>query len=217
MKRARAQASTSASPLHAVSVGALVDSSAEALPYSYSSSDDEEDNLKPLRKQKAKSMIPGLVMKLDSNNRPCYCVGRRVYLEAFSPFYAKVRGRPAPHILAFKQRTTLIAHFACLRIDDFQAYDFLVAIAEPVSRPEFFHEYEITSYSLHGAFSVGLDATSVLTTLEKLCKTQLPRKLTTFVTRGATRFGRAKLVLRVMNALCGLSPIPMPAYQILHP
>lgn len=74
-----------------------------------------------------------------------------------------------------------------------------MAIAEPVSRPEFFHEYEITSYSLHGAFSVGLDATSVLSTLEKLCKTQLPRKLTTFVTRGATRFGRAKLVLRVMQ------------------
>lgn len=34
-----------------------------------------------------------------------------------------------------------------------QAYDFLVAIAEPVSRPEFIHEYKLTPYSLFAAVS----------------------------------------------------------------
>jgi len=97
MKRARAKASNSVTPYQADAT-VPPDSNAEAPSYSYSSSDDEEAKLKPLRKHKAKSMIPGLVMKLDFDNRPCYCVGRRVYLEAFSPFYAKVRGRgkPAP-------------------------------------------------------------------------------------------------------------------------
>lgn len=37
-----------------------------------------------------------------------------------------------------------------------QATDFLIAIAEPVSRPTFIHEYALTPYSLYAAGSVGL-------------------------------------------------------------
>lgn len=36
------------------------------------------------------------------------------------------------------------------------ASDFLVAIAEPLSRPTFIHEYRLTKYSLYAAASVGL-------------------------------------------------------------
>ena len=36
------------------------------------------------------------------------------------------------------------------------ATDFLIAIAEPVSRPKFIHEYMLTPYSLYAAVSVGL-------------------------------------------------------------
>lgn len=35
------------------------------------------------------------------------------------------------------------------------AHDFLIAISEPVSRPEFIHEYRLTAYSLYAAVSVG--------------------------------------------------------------
>lgn len=37
-----------------------------------------------------------------------------------------------------------------------QASDFLVAIAEPVCRPECVHEYALTPHSLYAAVSVGL-------------------------------------------------------------
>jgi len=36
------------------------------------------------------------------------------------------------------------------------ATDFLIAIAEPVSRPTYVHEYVLTPYSLYAAVSVGL-------------------------------------------------------------
>jgi DNA excision repair protein ERCC-3 len=37
-----------------------------------------------------------------------------------------------------------------------QATEFLVAIAEPVSRPTFIHEYMLTPYSLYAAVSIGM-------------------------------------------------------------
>lgn len=37
-----------------------------------------------------------------------------------------------------------------------QASDFLIAIAEPVCRPECVHEYALTPHSLYAAVSVGL-------------------------------------------------------------
>ena len=42
------------------------------------------------------------------------------------------------------------------------AHDFLIAIAEPVSRPEFVHEYKLTSYSLYAAVSVGLQTHDII-------------------------------------------------------
>ncbi|RHZ20751.1 hypothetical protein DYB37_004478, partial [Aphanomyces astaci] len=43
-----------------------------------------------------------------------------------------------------------------------QAYDFLVAISEPVSRPEFLHEYKLTPYSLYAAVSVSIETESIV-------------------------------------------------------
>ena len=42
------------------------------------------------------------------------------------------------------------------------AHDFLIAIAEPVSRPEFVHEYKLTSYLLYAAVSVGLQTHDII-------------------------------------------------------
>ena len=38
-----------------------------------------------------------------------------------------------------------------------QAYDFLVAVAEPLSRPEMVHEYKLTKHSLYAAVAVSID------------------------------------------------------------
>jgi len=76
-----------------------------------------------------------------------------------------------------------------------QAYDFLVAVAEPSSRPEFVHEYVITPYSLYAAVSVGLETETIIRVLERLCKTNLPKEIVTLITSSTKTYGKAKLVL----------------------
>lgn len=77
-----------------------------------------------------------------------------------------------------------------------QAYDFLVAIAEPVSRPELMHEYRLTAYALYAAVSVGLDAESIIRALRMLCKTDLPAEVPAFIRDQTETLGKTKLVLR---------------------
>lgn len=77
-----------------------------------------------------------------------------------------------------------------------QAYDFLVAIAEPVSRPEQLHEYRLTPYALYAAVSVGLDSESIIKALGKLCKTELPRQVPKFIRDCTKTYGKTKLVLK---------------------
>lgn len=77
-----------------------------------------------------------------------------------------------------------------------QAYDFLVAIAEPVSRPEHIHEYRLTPYALYAAVSVGLDSESIIHALGKLCKTELPSQVPQFIHKCTKTYGKAKLVLK---------------------
>jgi DNA excision repair protein ERCC-3 len=57
------------------------------------------------------------------------------------------------------------------------AYDFLVAIAEPVSRPEFIHKYKLTPNSLYAAVSVNIEPESIIEVLGRLCKTELPNEV----------------------------------------
>ena len=72
-----------------------------------------------------------------------------------------------------------------------KAYDFVIAIAEPVRQPftackksfhvtnsmsnqvnraHYIHEYRISTYSLYAAVSLGLDTESIVTTLDRLSK-----------------------------------------------
>lgn len=50
------------------------------------------------------------------------------------------------------------------------ATEFLIAIAEPVSRPSHIHEYKLTKYSLYAAASVGLTDKVIEDVLMRLCK-----------------------------------------------
>ncbi len=78
-----------------------------------------------------------------------------------------------------------------------KAYDFLVAIAEPVSRPEFLHEYKITPYSLYAAVAVAIDTEKILRVLQALSKNlHIPKGVEQFVRQSTLRYGRAKLVLK---------------------
>jgi DNA excision repair protein ERCC-3 len=77
-----------------------------------------------------------------------------------------------------------------------QAYDFLVAIAEPVARPEFVHQYKLTAYSLYAAVATNITTESIVSVLERLSKNQLPSSVKTFIRECTKQYGKAKLVLK---------------------
>ena len=77
-----------------------------------------------------------------------------------------------------------------------QAQDFLVAIAEPISRPSFIHEYRLTPYSLYAAVSVGLETEDIIDVLKRLTKTEIPTSVLTFIRQCTVSHGKVKLVLK---------------------
>ncbi|WFD45342.1 DNA helicase [Malassezia psittaci] len=77
-----------------------------------------------------------------------------------------------------------------------QAQDFLIAIAEPVSRPNFVHEYKLTPYSLYAAVSVGLEPDDIIEVLNRLSKVPVPKSVHDFIREYTASFGKIKLVLR---------------------
>jgi len=76
------------------------------------------------------------------------------------------------------------------------AYDFIIAIAEPVSRPEFVHEYKITQYSLYAAASIGLSFADIISALKRLSKNILQPSLEDYVKENTERCGKLRMVLR---------------------
>ena len=93
---------------------------------------------------------------------------------------------------AQKARITL-EHFSPLAN---QAQDFLTTIAEPLSRPEFLHEYALTVHSLYAAVSVGLVPQDIINFLDRLSKTLLPEEIRSFILECTQAFGKVKLVLK---------------------
>lgn len=77
-----------------------------------------------------------------------------------------------------------------------QAQDFLIAIAEPVSRPAFIHEYRLTPYSLYAAVSVGLNPSDIIEVLNRLSKSPVPERVIDFIVNSTRSFGKIKLVLK---------------------
>ncbi|KAL0447919.1 UNVERIFIED_CONTAM: General transcription and DNA repair factor IIH helicase subunit XPB1 [Sesamum latifolium] len=95
-----------------------------------------------------------------------------------------------------------------------QAYDFLIAIAEPVCRPESMHEYNLTPHSLYAAVSVGLETETIISVLDKLSKTKLPKGMIDFIHSSTANYGKVKLVLK-KNRYFVESPFPEARYFYL--
>ena len=76
------------------------------------------------------------------------------------------------------------------------AHDFLVAIAEPVSRPKYIQEYKLTAYSLYAAVSVGLGTKYIIEYLKRLGKITVPKQIEEFITLCTLSYGKVKLVLK---------------------
>ena len=71
-----------------------------------------------------------------------------------------------------------------------------MAIGEPVSRPKFIHEYRLTEDSLYAAVALGIDTDKIIKTLNRLCKTDVPAAVITYIRNCTYTFGKAKLVLK---------------------
>uniref|UniRef100_A0A7C9DV12 DNA 3'-5' helicase n=1 Tax=Opuntia streptacantha TaxID=393608 RepID=A0A7C9DV12_OPUST len=95
-----------------------------------------------------------------------------------------------------------------------QAYDFLIAIAEPVCRPESMHEYNLTPHSLYAAVSVGLETETIIAVLNKLSKTKLPKEMIDFIHASTANYGKVKLVLK-KNRYFIESPFPEVLQKLL--
>lgn len=76
------------------------------------------------------------------------------------------------------------------------AQDFLTTIAEPLSRPNFLHEYSLTPHSLYAAVSVGLDPKDIINVLDRLSKIPIPDNIREFITNCTQSYGKVKLVLK---------------------
>lgn len=94
------------------------------------------------------------------------------------------------------------------------AHDFLIAIAEPVCRPEFIHEvnfkvfilwssgsiefstfdslfqYKLTAYSLYAAVSVGIQTEDIVEYLRRLSKTSIPEGIIEFINLCTLSYGK---------------------------
>lgn len=148
-----------------------------ALEYDYEVQSDLSDNEKSeedvfsrdLGKVSIEHDFSNMKLKPDSESRPLYVVFR--------------------HGSAYVYLETFSPHFQ-------RAYDFVIAISDPISRPEFVHEYKVSSYSLYAAVSLGLHTNDIIANLERMSKVFLDDDLKTFIRISTEQCGRAKLVLK---------------------
>ncbi|KAH0947257.1 hypothetical protein HN011_010519 [Eciton burchellii] len=94
------------------------------------------------------------------------------------------------------------------------AHDFLIAISEPVCRPEHIHEYKLTAYSLYAAVSVGLHTQDIIEYLKRLSKTSIPDGIIEFIKLCTLSYGKVKLVLK-HNKYFIESPFPEVLQRLL--
>ncbi|EDV26690.1 uncharacterized protein TRIADDRAFT_22911, partial [Trichoplax adhaerens] len=76
------------------------------------------------------------------------------------------------------------------------AHDFLIAISEPICRPEHVHEYKLTPYSLYAAVSVGLQTEDIIEYLRRLSKASIPDGVIEFIKLCTVSYGKVKMVLK---------------------
>ncbi|KAF2646733.1 DNA repair helicase rad25 [Massarina eburnea CBS 473.64] len=77
-----------------------------------------------------------------------------------------------------------------------EAQDFLINIAEPVSRVSRMHEYALTAHSLFAAVSVGHSTKEIVDRLERYSKASLSPDVVGFIRKSTGSFGKAKIVLK---------------------
>ena len=71
-----------------------------------------------------------------------------------------------------------------------------MCIAEPVSRPSFIHEWQLSKQSLYASVSVGMDTEHIIKTLSCFSKVKLPQVLIDKLKEETRTYGKVKIVLK---------------------
>ena len=74
--------------------------------------------------------------------------------------------------------------------------EFLVAIGEPIVRTKNFQEYEINSFSLYSAASMGIDTDDIIHILENISKNYLQEELKKYIIENTKTYGIARIILK---------------------
>jgi DNA excision repair protein ERCC-3 len=82
-----------------------------------------------------------------------------------------------------------------------QAYDFLIDIAEPISRPTYFQTYQLTEDSLYSAVAVSRSTDSIIKYLNILCKTDIPNDVLQFIKLSTSTFGKVLYQLLIIFSI----------------
>ena len=69
------------------------------------------------------------------------------------------------------------------------------------------HEYNLTPHALYAVVSVGLETETIITVLDRLLKTKLPKEIVDFIRGSTLNYGKVKLVLQ-KNRYFVESPFP---------
>jgi DNA excision repair protein ERCC-3 len=99
------------------------------------------------------------------------------------------------------QRPIWLTHDGTIFLEAFsplckEVTEFLIAIAEPMSRPNHIHEYKLTSTSLYAAASVEFTKDFIIKILNNFCKNlYVPKQVEEDIERYTSRYGKAKLIL----------------------
>ncbi|KAI0887353.1 DNA repair helicase RAD25 [Annulohypoxylon maeteangense] len=184
-KSRRASTASTPGPSTPRSIGSNDDSdSAEELP-----PENEEQIQKVVDRFSLATFRDKASHEEDWTSRRFFRDGRRDF--SYLPLKPDFKNRP---IWIDPQRGRIILeNFSTLAE---QAKDFLITVAEPLSRPTFIHEYALTSHSLYAAVSVGLQPRDIINTLERFSKTRVPESIIGFIGSCASSYGKVKLVIK---------------------
>ncbi|KAH8582103.1 RAD25 [Cryptosporidium sp. chipmunk genotype I] len=126
---------------------------------------------------------------------PLACDSQQVVLKPFRDYSSELKLKPD-----HDKRPIWVFPDGLIVIETFHqsskaACEFLVTISEPLSRPELIHEYQLTIFSLYAAVSLGITVDSIVETLGKFSKNNIPDALVNTIRGHCKLFGKLKIVL----------------------
>ncbi|CAK81254.1 unnamed protein product (macronuclear) [Paramecium tetraurelia] len=76
------------------------------------------------------------------------------------------------------------------------AFEFLMCVAEPISRSELIHEYVLTQMSMYTAMVLQYSADDIIRLLDLLSKNKVPQRMEQFIRHHTNNIGQAKFFLQ---------------------